>query len=192
MRPLRRRDFLFATLTAGGALAAVKVVGRLAVGSSAPRHLGDPSRLTRLTPHHEAIVTAIALAMVGPAAETAYDAQRWDPAAAFDDNLGLLPADQVGQITLALTLVEEWTWGLTGFTGHSRDQQRIMLDTWKTSSLAVQRSIWGVMHALSCSSFGAIEAGWEVMQYPGPCVASSGSGRSPGQTVSFTWDEVVP
>jgi hypothetical protein len=192
-RPLRRRDFLKAALTVGGAVATVKLGGRWLIGTAAPERPRDPLRLRYLTPRHEGIVTAIALAMVGPAAEAACLADRWDPAAAFDASLDLLAADQASQILLALTLVEEWTWGLTGFSGLSRAQQRVKLAAWQTSTLAVQRSIWGVMHALTCSSFSGTEAGWEVMDYPGPCLRHGDRpGRAPGQTVPFVWDEAVP
>jgi hypothetical protein len=189
----RRRDLLLALGSLGGLLAATKLGGRLLIGSAPPPRPTDPTRLRHLQPTHEAILTAIALAMTGPAAEAAYLQGRWDPAAAFDRTLDLLSPDQASQLLLALRLVEEWTWGLTGFSGLPREAQLDRLAAWQTSSLAVQRSIWGVMHALCCSSFSGTEAGWELMHYPGPCVAQPGSpGRAPGQSAPYAWDEAVP
>lgn len=193
MTDLRRRDFLKAAVLAAGAYATVKIGVRLFVGPSPPLRQHDPQRLAVLSTRQEAIVTAVALAMVGPAAEMAYEGERWDPAAGVDRLLAGMALDQQQRLGLALHLLEEWTPGLVGFSGLDRPDQRAMLHRWSTSGLELQRSVWGFLHAATCSSFSAVEAGWEVMGYPGPCVAGqAGAGRPPGQTARFQWDEVVP
>lgn len=186
-RRLRRRDFLAASVLGVGALAAFKVGGRWAIGVAAPGR-ATPA-LPHLSARHAATVTAAALALVGPRGEAAYAAGRWDPATDVDGLLARLPADQRDQLVLALTLFEEWTLGLTGFSSWDRATQRATLAAWRTSRLGLQRSVWGFLHAACASSFSGCEAGWEAMAYPGPCVST---GRPPGQTVAFDWDEAVP
>lgn len=187
MRPLRRRDFLALSALGVGGLAALKVGGRWAIGVTSPARLVPA--LSHLSARQAAIVTAAALAMVGPRGEAAYAAGAWDPAGDTDALLGRLAADQRDQLGLALHLFEEWTWGLTGFTSWSRAEQRATLAAWRTSRLGLKKSVWGFLHAATCSSFSGTPAGWAAMAYPGPCV---GTGRPPGQTASFDWDEAVP
>lgn len=168
-------------------MATLKVGGRWALGVAAP---GRPLPvLTHLAPRQAATVTAAALAMVGPRGEAAYNAGRWEPVADVDALLGRLPADQRDQLTLALTLFEEWTVGLSGFSSWDRATQQQTLAAWRTSRLGLQRSVWGFLHAACCSSFSGSDAGWEAMAYPGPNV---GTDRPPGQTIPFDWDEAVP
>lgn len=187
-RPLRRRDFLALTVLGVGGLAAVKVCGRLLVGAADPAFPPGPAPLQHLSPRQAAIATAAALAMVGPAAEAAYLAKRWQPAAGVDGLLDLLYPDQRALIGLGLNLLEEWTLGLRGFSSWDRPTQRAFLDDWRTSPLGLKRSIWGFLHAATCSSFSGTEAGWELVGYPGPCVGR----RAPGQSALVDWDEAVP
>lgn len=186
-RPLRRRDFLAATVLGVAGLAALKVGGRWFVGVPAPSR--PLPALTHLDAWRAGTVVAAALAMVGPRGEAAYEAGRWDPAADVDRLLGGLAADQRDQLLLALRLFEEWTVGLDGFSSWDRETQRSTLAAWRTSRLGLQRSVWSFLHAACGSSFSGIEAGWEAMDYPGPCV---GTGRAPGQSAAFDWDEAVP
>lgn len=186
-RPLRRRDFLALSALGVGTLAVAKVGGRWALGVTPPAR-ALPA-LTHLSARQAATVTAAALAMVGPRAEAAYDAGRWDPAGDTDALLGRLAADQRDQLLMALTLFEEWTLGLSGFSSWTREAQRARLAAWRTADLGLKRSVWGFLHAATCSSFSGTEAGWEAMGYPGPTV---GTGRPPGQTAAFDWDEAVP
>lgn len=186
-RPLRRRDFLAAAVLGVAGLAALKVGGRWLVGVPAPAR-ALPA-LTHLDARRAATVTAAALALVGPRGQAAYEAGRWDPAADVDALLGRLHADTRDQLLLGLVLFEEWTWGLSGFSSWDRTTQVATLAAWRTSGLALQRGIWGFLHAACCSSFSGVEAGWEAMGYPGPCV---GTARAPGQTAAFAWDEAVP
>ncbi len=188
-RALRRRDLLKASLLAVAGLSAIKVVGRVVIGVEPPTPAADPARLRHLSPRQAATVTAAALAMLGEAGEAAFAAQTWDPAAGVDDLLEQMAPDQRALIGVVITLLEEWTLGLRGFSRRSREQQRAILADWRDSGLAVHRSGWGVLHVTCAVSFTGIEAGWAVMDYPGPCV---GTGRMPGQTALFDWDESVP
>ncbi len=188
-RRLRRRDFLALSVVGVGGAALIKVGGRWVIGASDPPGSPDLSGLLHLSQRQARIVTAAALAMVGPAAEEAFVQGKWSPARGVDDLLGRLASDQRSQLGVALHLLEEWTVGLRGFSSWSREDQRALLARWRTSSLGLHRSVWGFLHAATASTFSGSEAGWEVMGYPGPCV---GLGRSPGQTAIFEWDERVP
>jgi hypothetical protein len=186
---LRRRDFLALSVLGVGGLAVLKIGGRLVVGAADPALSIDAGTLQHLSQRQAAIVTAASHAMLGDASEAAYMAGRWSPASEIDALMGNLPQSQRAQIGLGLNLLEEWTWGLRGFSSWDRGTQRAFLDGWRTSSLAVHRSIWGFLHLACAAGFSGTEAGWEVMDYPGPCV---GTNRSPGQTAHFEWDEAVP
>ncbi len=182
----RRQLFALPVLAAGG-LAAAKVGGRWLLGAEGPsRPLPE---LTHLSPRQAAIVTAAALAMVGPAAEAAYEAGRWEPARDVDGLLGRLAADQRTTVGVGIHLLEEWTLGMRGFSSWDRATQRSTLTAWRTSGLALHRSVWGFLHAATCSSFSGSEAGWELAGYPGPLVGSS---RPPGQSATLEWGEGVP
>lgn len=187
---LRRRDFLLAGVAGLGGLAAIKVGGRLLWGAAVPEVSYPADRLVHLSRRQEAVLVAVALAMVGPSAEQAYLSGAWDPAAHVDKTFDKLAPDQRLAFGMGIHLLEEWTWGLTGFSGRTREQQVAFLASWRTSSLALHRTIWGVLHSATSSSFAAVEAGSRgLMGHPGPCV---GTGRAPGQTARFTWDEGVP
>jgi hypothetical protein len=183
---LRRRDFLALSVAGVAGLALLKVGGRALLGVTPPKRVRS---YTHLSARQAATITAAGLAFVGPAGDAAYSAGDWDPAEGMDQMLALLAPDQRGQIGMAVLLLEEWTLGLSGFSSWSRDAQLALLASWRTSSLALHRTIWGLLHAATCSTFSGTEAGWVVMDYPGPCV---GAGRPPGQTAAFEWDEIVP
>ncbi len=187
---LRRRDFLKAGVAGLAGLAALKVGARVLWGAApgpAPLPL---SRLHHLSARQEAIVTAVALAMVGPAAAPAYIAGDWDPAGHVDNVMSGLAPDQAQALGLGIHLLEEWTLGVTGFSRLSTENQVAFLAGWRTSSLALKRTVWGALHAATVSSFSAVDAGSKgLMGHPGPCL---GTGRPPGQTVQFEWDEAVP
>ena len=107
-----------------------------------------------------------------------------------DGMFGNLAPDQRQALGMGIHLLEEWTVGLTGFSRLSRDNQVAFLAGWRTSRLALHRTVWGALHAMTVSSFAAVEAGSKtLMGHPGPCV---GTGRPPGQTALFVWDEAVP
>ncbi len=186
-RKLQRRDFLKLTVLGVASIAAIKVGGRALIGASAPPR--PLPKLTHLSPRQAATVTAAALVMVGPAAKQAYLDGDWEPTEFIDDVFGRLPADQRQSLGMALILFEEWTLGLTGFSGWDADTQRRVLASWRTSDMGLKRSVWGFLHAATCSSFSGSPAGWQVMGYPGPVV---GGTRMPGQSATFTWDEAVP
>lgn len=168
----------------------MKVGARALWGAQEPRVPLPAERLQYMSTRHEAIVVAVALAMLGDSAEAAYLEGRWDPAGHVDGMLGDLAPDRRRDLKLGILLLEEWTLGLTGFSRMSRDKQVAFLTGWKTSSLAVHRTIWGSLHAATVSSFTAVEAGSkDLMGHPGPCIST---GRPPGQTVAVVWDEAVP
>lgn len=193
MPRLSRRDFFKLAVGAAGGYAMLKVGARVFIGPPPPEVSHDPARLHHLSPRLERIVTAAALAIVGPAAEQAYRAGRWDPAADVDRLFEGLEPDQRSMAGVGLHLFEEWTWGLRGFSALERDAQLEHLARWASSPLALKRSVWGLLHAAACSSFSGGEDGWAVMGYPGPCLARGDHhGRSPGQSVAFEWDERVP
>lgn len=189
MRPLKRRDFLIGAVAGLGGLAAIKVGGRALLGAAPPSRDLDNSRLKYLSPRQEATLTAAALAFIGPSGEAAYDAGEWDPALGFDGLLEGLAPDQRDQILLGVLLFEEWTPGLTGFSSWDRDTQRSVLAAWRTSTLGLKCGIWGFLHAGATTGFSQTEAGWRVMGFPGPQIST---GRPPGQTATFEWDEAVP
>lgn len=189
---LRRRDFLRRSVIVVLVFGVVKGAWRTLRAPDVPAVSRDPQRLVLLTPRTEAIYTAAALAMVGPTALLAYDAGEWDPAADFDALLGRLAPDQASLVSTGLLVLQEWTLGFTGFTELSRDDQIARLEAWRTGSLGLHRSVWGVIHAGACSSFSSRSVGWRVMGYPGPCLATDGPGRPPGQTAPFVWDPEVP
>lgn len=193
MGTLRRRDLLRALAGGAGLLALAKVGGRALIGPKPLSKAGDPSRLTHLSPRQEAIVTAVALAMMGSPGQAAYAADRWDPALAFDRTLGEMAEDQRGLAGLSLHLLEEWTWGLQGFSAQPQGEADAWLASWRTSDLALHRTVWALLHALITASFVGSEAGLSVLGHPGPCLAgASGPGRPPGQSAPYTWDEIVP
>lgn len=193
MRPLRRRDVLAFGVLGVGALGLGRLAGRALVGVTAPSIPRDEGRLTWIDARQEALVTAVALAMVGPHAEQDYDAGRWDPAADVDRLLGALAPDQRRMLGLTLYAFEEATWSLSGFSGLPRERQVAILASWRTSRLAAARTVWGFLHAATVTSYSGGPAGWARMGYPGPCLPSDTTpGRPPGQRVAFEWDEVVP
>ena len=190
---LRRRDLLKGTVALVAGYGALKAGVRLLRGPAPALIERDPARLTVLSPALEAVVTAAALAFNGAVGEAAYHDQGWDPAADVDALMAHLAADQVRLLTIGIRLFEEWTPGLTGFSGLPTSAQVQKLAAWRTGDLALQRSVWGFLHAACCSSFAGHAAGWALVGYPGPCVPGAhGPGRMPGQSTTFTWDEVVP
>lgn len=191
--PLRRRDLLRGAVALVAGYAVLKAGVRVFGGPTTPALTRDPARLRVLTPALEAVVTAAALAFNGDPGEEAYAAGSWDPAADVDALLSALAPDQAGLLCVAIRLFEEWTPGLTGFSGLDRADQVAKLAAWRTGRLALQRSVWGFLHAASTSSFAGSDAGWALVGYPGPCVPGPrGPGRMPGQRARFTWDESVP
>lgn len=173
-------------------LAALRVGGRVFLGVQAPEGGPGPQGERILSNDEEILAVVIALAMLGDAAEAAWRDEVWNPANRLDVSLMSLYPDQIAALRLALHLVEELSWGLGGFSGEDREEQRAILSGWATSAIPLRRTVWGSLHALSCAGFGQ-RAAWELMNYPGPCVASMGlPGRPPGQTVAFEWDERVP
>ncbi len=192
-RPLRRRDFLKLGVVTLGGYALLKVGVRGVLGARPPAGASLPDGLKHLEKRHAAILSAAALAMVGPAAEAAYRAGRWQPARDADGMLAAMYEDQRGLVRTALNVFEESTWGMAGFSGLDAQAQQRHLASWRTSSLGLKRSVWGMLHAINCSSFSGTSAGWEIMGYPGPCLKSAEfPGRSPGQSATFQWDERVP
>lgn len=190
---IRRRDLLKVPVGLVGAYALLKLGVRGVVGPAPPPGGDIVASLEHLSPRQARIVTAAALAMVGPSAEAAFLSGRWKPAQDFDRLLSGMAPDQRAVVGIGLQLFEEWTWGMKGFSGSTREVQLAQLAKWRSSGLAIQRSIWGVLHAATCSSFSGTEAGWEVMGYPGPCLAqATRPGRPPGQSAVFEWDERVP
>lgn len=188
MRPLRRRDLLALPVLLAGSAAAIKLGGRWLVGVSEP--VRAPSvPLHHLSARQAATLTAAALAVAGPAAEAAYRAGTFDPVATAEGWLAGVAPDQAKTLALTLTILEEWTLGLRGFSSRTRDEQRSQLARWRNSDLTLKRQVWGVVHVFGTASFAGTEAGWAAMDYPGPCV---GTGRVPGQTAPFEWDPVVP
>lgn len=186
MKHFTRRQFLSIPVFAAAGVAAVKLGGRWLFGT-APGTQPLPA-LQYLSAHQAHIVTAAALAMVGPAAERAYVTGTWSPVADFEALLARLPQHQRTQIGVGLYILEEWTLGLSGFSSWTREEQREQLARWRTSTLSLHRSIWSFLHASCCSSFSGTDAGWSVMSYPGPCVKR----RAPGQTAPVIWDDRVP
>jgi len=184
----RRRDLLKWSIVGVGGLAVLKVGGRLFIGA-APPAIPISSDVNHLNPRRAAIVTAAALAMTGPAGEEAYLRGRWDPAVGVDQLLGRLASDQRTIAGVGIDLLEEWCLGMKGFSSWTRERQVALLASWRTSNLVLHRSVWSFLHAATCSSYSATEAGWETMNYPGPNV---GTERAPGQSALFTWDEAVP
>jgi hypothetical protein len=165
-------------------LAGVKAVARLGFGPHADRE--KPLRF--LTDREAAIARAAAVAMVGEVARPTLGTG-WDPAADLDDLLLGLAEDQRVAARAGLHLLEEWTLGLHGFSSRDVLEQREILAEWRTSSIALQRTVWGLLHAASCSSWSGRSDAWGLMGYPGPCV---GTDRSPGQSATFDWNPRVP
>jgi hypothetical protein len=190
---LHRRDFIRLSVVAVAGYGLIKT--GFAAGAG-PKRLGrtlHTARLKVLGARQEAIVTRVALAITGPAAEAAYERGEWDPAYEIDGLLARLPEDQQKLLGIAIYLFENWNWGLKGFTRMPHERQAAYLAKWRTSSIALQRSTWGFLHAASVAAFSSLEAGWSVLDYPGPCVPSGKyTGRAPGQTALFEWDPGVP
>ena len=164
---MRRRDLF----TGGFALAAITLLARPAEASRRDR-----------------VLLAAALAMVGPEGERTFEEGRWDPVGDADLLLGRLAPDQRRLLNVAFRLLAGWPTGGSSFSKLSVEQRRHWLALWRVSDNALQRSVWGVLHSIACSSFSSGPA-WELMEYPGPNVGTS---RPLGQTVLFEWDEVVP
>lgn len=191
--PLRRRDLLKGAVALVAAYGALKAGVRLLRGPAPALIERSPARLTVLSGALDAVVTAAAIAFNGLPGEAAYHDQGWDPAADVDALLGRVAPDQARLLCVAIRLLEEWTPGLTGFSGLSHEAQVEKLAAWRVSGLALQRSVWSFLHAACCSSFAGHAAGWALVDYPGPCVPGpSGPGRTPGQTAAYLWDEAVP
>lgn len=188
---MKRRDLLKGGLALAGLLAVTKAGGRWLIGAQQPA-LPLPE-LRYLSPRQASIVVAAACAMVGPAATEDYASGAWDPVTDFEDLIGAMAADQRDLAATGLHLFEEWTFGLTGFSGQDLATQQDILAAWRTSDNPLQLSIWGLLHAATTSSYGKTAAYWERVGYPGPCVPSGPHrGRPPGQVAAFEWDEVVP
>lgn len=188
---MKRRDVLKGGLALAGLLALTKGAGRLLIGAADPVFPLPP--LKHLSPRQAAIVQAAAIAFVGPNAESDLLAGAWDPVTDFESLIGAMAPDQRDLAATGLHLFEEWTLGLTGFSGRDREDQLAILEAWRTSDNPLQLSIWGLLHAATTSSYGQTQAAWDRIGYPGPCVPSAGhAGRPPGQRAAFTWDEVVP
>jgi hypothetical protein len=186
----RRRDFLGFGVAGVGILVGVKVVGRVVIGVEPTGREGPP--LQHLSERHAATVVAAVGPMLGAQAEDARVRGRWDPAAAVDRFFDLMAPDQRQLLGVALTLLEEWTVGLRGFSKQDAAGRAAWLEAWRVGSLPVHRSTWGFLHAALAAAWAATPDGWEQLGYPGPCVASVGhAGRMPGQSVSFDWDESV-
>lgn len=191
--PLRRRDLLKGVVALVAGYGALKAGVRLLRGPAPAYIERDPARLEVLSPALEAVVTAAALAFNGAPGDAAYHDQGWDPALDVDRLMRNLAPDQVTLLAVGMRLFEEWTPGLTGFSGMPLQAQVEKLAAWRTGPLALQRSVWGFLHAACCSSFAGHAAGWALVGYPGPCVPGpDGPGRMPGQSARFTWDEIVP
>ena len=184
---LRRRDFLRGSVALVAGYGLVKGGVRGWAWSSAPP---PATPLQHLPPRLAATVRMAALNLIGPAGEIAFATGRWDPVADVDRLLGVLAPDQVQLLCVGMGLLEEWTWGLRGFSEQGRKAQRARLEAWRESDLALHRSVWGFLHAGTALSFSTCQAGWDRMGYPGPCVGEGG--RKPGQSVRFDWDPVVP
>lgn len=189
MRPLRRRDFLVGTVAA---------VSLAAVGRGAVRWVWGPALpegadgLRHLGARQAGVAWAAAEAMLGPAGGAAMAAGTFVPHVELDGLLDRLAPDQRRLAGVGLILLDEWTWSSGGFSNLDLDARRAQLARWAVSDLGLQRSIWGLLHAAFCASFGG-HAGWALMDYPGPCVAGPlGPGRPPGQTAPFDYDEAVP
>lgn len=190
MPTLSRRQIFAACASALGGLAAAKAGVRWLRQPAAPPRAVP---LAHLGPSSEAVITAAALVLIGPAGVAAHAAGRWDPAADTDALLGLLAPDQRQLVLVGVHLLQEWSWGASGFTDVDPEAQAAWLDGWRTSGLALHRGVWGFLHAAAASSFSGVDDGWARMGFPGPCVAGArGAGRSPGQAAAFVWDEVVP
>lgn len=190
---LRRRDLLLALGCGVGALAAVKVGGRWWLGPDPSLSPRAGRSLNHLSGRQEVIATAIARVMVGRSGQIAIDAGTWDPAASFDRLLDSLSPDQRSTAGIALHLFEEWTPGFTSFTRAPRDEQERRLAAWATSDLALHRTVWGLLHAAFGSGFAGSRPGMQALGHLGPTVVGAGHpGRPPGQTIVYTWDELVP
>lgn len=134
-------------------------------------------------------VLAVAMAMVGPTGRAAWEAGAWDVVRDVDNLLSQLAPDQERLVRIGFRLLETWPKGPRRFSRLDLEGQQDHLDAWRTSDNELQRSVWGVLHAATVSSFSSGPQGWGLMDYPGPNV---GTTRPVGQTVSFEWDEVVP
>ena len=189
----RRRDFLKWSVGAVAGYGLVKAGLAAAIGPQRQSRLLLATRLKVLSPKQESIVTAVALAITGPAAKSAYEKGAWDPAFEVDGLLSRLPQDQRTMLGVAMHLFENWNWGLTGFTRLSPEEQLAYLAAWRTSSIALKRTTYGFLHAATAAAFSSVDAGWSAMDYPGPCVPSGKyTGRAPGQSTYFEWDPRVP
>lgn len=187
----RRTALRVVGLLAG--LAAVKGVGRALVGSHMPAGAAPGGPWQALTPATAATATHAALALHGDHGRRAFAEGRWRPADDVDRLLMQLAHDQRQALIGALRLIEEWTPGWRGFSGLEPAAQHAALESWRTSRLALRRSIWGFLHAATRSSFADTAPGWAWLGYPGPCRGDVGyAGRLPGQSVTFVWDERVP
>lgn len=188
---MKRRDLLKGGLALAGLLAVTKAGGRWLIGAETPQ-LPLPT-LRFLSERQASIVVAAACAMVGPQAEADYAAGDWDPVTDFEGLLDGMAPDQRDLAATGLHLFEEWTFGLTGFSGQDRATQLDILAAWRISDNPLQLSVWGLIHAATTSSYGKARVAWDRLGYGGPCVPSGEhKGRPPGQLAAFEWDEVVP
>ncbi len=191
--PKMKRRVLLRTVAILGGLVALKGIGRAIVGTAPPTAapIGGPWQV--LTATAAATVTHVALALHGQPGRRAFAEGDWRPADDVDRLLSGLPADQRKALLGAIRLVEEWTPGWHGLSGLSPARQLDALESWRSSRLALRRSVWGFLHAATRSSFADSAYGWAWMGYPGPCRDDVGyAGRMPGQSVAFAWDERVP
>ncbi|MCB9765708.1 MAG: hypothetical protein H6739_38395 [Alphaproteobacteria bacterium] len=185
---LQRRQLLKGAVGLVAALGAVKVGARSLLG---PPPASAPP-LQHLSPRQAAIFTVVAADLVGPAGREALAAGRWQPAVDFDAMLDTLAPDQRQLAGIGLHLFEEWTPGLQGYSRRGDAERAAWLERWRTSDLAIQRSLWGLLHVAAGLSFGATRDAYSIMGYPGPCLPVAGfPGRAPGQSIPFAWDPDV-
>ena len=188
----RRRDFLRFSALGLGAYAVVKA-GWGGLASPTERAATQAEELAHLTARQATVLKAALPLIAGPTAEAAFHAGRWNPLPDVDTMLARLAPDQRGLLGTALHLFEHGHGGWRPFSRLGRGRQLAYLATWRTSSLAVRRSTWGFLHAAGSYSFAGTQAGWALMDYPGPCLPYAGfAGRAPGQSTSFAWDPKVP
>ncbi len=186
---LRRRDFL-----------KIGALGLVAYGAAKalPTALTDEPEVAHaplqyLSNRQARVVAEAAATIVGPGTRAALESGEWDPAHDVDTMLMRMPAAQRRLLGVSLHLFEHGGWGLTPFSRLPREKQAQYADDWRTSRVGLKRSVWGFLHAAAASSFSSTAVGWGMMGYPGPTVpGKTHSGRAPGQTAGYTWDERVP
>ena len=165
--PLSRRSFLRYTAVTAGLLAVSRL--RVAPALAAP---ATASRLRVLTPHQDAVLTAIVERMVFTGADNMPAVRDTRAVETIDQAMLQLDPAVQSQVGWLLTLFQ---WGpplfqlkLKTFTSLTPDERDDYLRDWATSRSDTRRLAFRALKNLSMLGYYSQDATWKGIHYDGP------------------------